>query len=310
MEFEYLTDVTWNGVDYTFSTKFENSAFKHHLYLEMVTDSGTWTGEEAWINRPWHRFEYEPAFYEIVSNAFGSKAVEIAKNACSESHDISEAIKKFFNKLNPEDVDKGGDDLTEHISKEEALAKYLEVNVDDIEHDTGDYYSCDGDEYLVLTNDEADDLYTEYIESSWQDYLAPDQDLEYILDDDKVEEGIREDAEYQVEDMEDSEILEDCVKRGLCDEGDVLDDDGDALDEVDVDEYRDMLIDDIVENTTFDDFLSMFDRDYISENFIDEDKAIQEVKDMLDGYDGRAGVLAPYNGEEIELEGDYYAYKC
>jgi hypothetical protein len=53
-------------------------------------------------------------------------------------------------------------------AKAEALAKYLECETSEVEHDRGTMFLCDGAEYLVLSDDEADQYAADAIrESVW-----------------------------------------------------------------------------------------------------------------------------------------------
>lgn len=54
-------------------------------------------------------------------------------------------------------------------TREQVLADYLGIDVEDVEDGyTDNYYNADGCEYIVLTDNEADDFATDYIrESLW-----------------------------------------------------------------------------------------------------------------------------------------------
>ena len=54
------------------------------------------------------------------------------------------------------------------MTKEQALANYLQCNVEDVNDEGDNRFSAEGDEYLVLEDDEADEAAKDYIrESLW-----------------------------------------------------------------------------------------------------------------------------------------------
>jgi hypothetical protein len=70
------------------------------------------------------------------------------------------------------------------ITKEQTLATYLSINVDEVEdgYDSG-IFDADGGEYAVLTDDEADQRAADYIRDSvWAfnaDFIASQSSIEY-----------------------------------------------------------------------------------------------------------------------------------
>ena len=63
------------------------------------------------------------------------------------------------------------------MTKKDTLAKFLDVNVDDIEEGYGNALGINGEEYVVLTDEEADEGARDYIvESIWAfnpSFLSP-----------------------------------------------------------------------------------------------------------------------------------------
>jgi hypothetical protein len=68
------------------------------------------------------------------------------------------------------------------MTKIEALAKYLELEIENIDENTSDEFKVGRETYLVLTNDEADDLAAQRIlDSLWAfnpSFLAAHTDLD------------------------------------------------------------------------------------------------------------------------------------
>ncbi|MEE8382197.1 MAG: hypothetical protein V3R78_10045 [Thermodesulfobacteriota bacterium] len=74
--------------------------------------------------------------------------------------------------------------MKQTITKEQALATYLSINADDIEdgYDAG-IFDAEGCEYMVLTDDEADQKAADYIrETVWAfnaDFIAGQSNIDY-----------------------------------------------------------------------------------------------------------------------------------
>ena len=102
---DVIKEIEWNGRHYTFTNTFRNSGYKSHDILTMEDDQGnSWEGETTWINRPWHRFDLEEAFTEIVGKAFGPKALELVYTINEHSNSVESAIDEFFATFKPEDI--------------------------------------------------------------------------------------------------------------------------------------------------------------------------------------------------------------
>ena len=217
-----------------------------------------------------------------------------------------------------------------------ALADYLRIDVDEVvqsAYDDREYETPEGD-YLVLTEDEAydralediqntiDDLGLEAFTENFRDYI-----LNNLLDDYRIrEEAIVQDYEGYIEDIEqepsvdfENRLIEELYDNGFLDDGDFEDGEDGKKDHymlkptVDLDdkkyEYAKSLAEDVI---VYDWLYDTFGRDekemadWLEDNgYIDWD----EVKRQCIRNDGIAHFIASYDGNEIELEGDLYAYR-
>ena len=128
------------------------------------------------------------------------------------------------------------------------------------------------------------------------------------------------------DDVYESRFVAECVERGIIPEDDDWfeeDEDGKLIIVKTIDGTSDAIYD---AEDFFDDFVESLDSDYedsyewFVDNFgeselgyyiengslsIDFDQLAEDVIQ----YDGRGNSLSPYDGEEHELDGDYYAYR-
>lgn len=315
-----IRSIDWNGHHYEFENEFHSTGSMSHDVLIMKDESGgEWRGETTWINRPWHRFDLEEAWVEIVGKAFGGKAQGMAREINKSCVSVSEAIGSFFKELKPEDVSSPEANEADHSAeaRKAALAKYLGVKPEDVHDEGDDEFSCDDGTYRVLTDEEADEEFDRSIRDAWRDMgleSVSDHFREWLLDnalnDDGYEGMVREECKMSVDDMDDDDVARECFDR------DVVEDEIDPEDEgVDMDDLRDRLIDKMAEDamngTTFGDYLRDlgYDDSYIKE-YIDEDKAVEAIKDdVIANGSGRGQEIAYYDGDEIDLDGDLYAYR-
>lgn len=215
--------------------------------------------------------------------------------------------------------------------KRAALAEMLGVNESEITqgYDGSVYEVSDGREYLVLTEDEADDTFHDY-EMNLIDDLGiqgfnpnfQHRILTEFADADWFEDAFREmeenyayDISGEYDDTYGTRLVQECYDAGLIDDDDFgVDENGDvdygdclwnADDLIDkLTEYLVDSIDDYVEQFKFD-----FGEDELNEvvernNLVDWDAVIEETKEL----DGRGPMLAGYDGKELEW-GDYYIYR-
>ena len=323
---EIIKEVDWNGNHYTFTNTFYRTGTKSHDVLTMENQMGEqYTGEVTWINRPWHRFDLEEAFTEIVSKAFGPKAVELVHKINEEVFSVEQAIDKFFAEFKPEDIQANPETHYDFSEKAriEALAKYLEVSPEIVESNGYDNeFMVDGETYKVLTDEEADEEFENYCRSVWDDigleiggYIS-DSILEYAIDSDELADFVREDISNYVYDMSDEEVADECVNEGIVEAEDVYNEESDAYspeirEDVDFDELREKLIESkFDEIDDYADYLkSMGFDDEFFKNYIDEDKAVEIIMDAEDVNGSGRGAISGYDGEEHDLDNGLYAYR-
>lgn len=320
-----IKEVDWEGHHIKFFNTFHNTGTKSHDVLTMEMDgTNTYTGETTWINRPWHRFDLEEAFDEIVSKAFGPKALALVREIDKDAHSVEDAIDKFFAQFKSSDIQANDeakvDDSTE--GRKNALAKELGVDPSELEEVDDDTFAYDDGEYKVLTDEEADYEAEEWARSLWEDLglegvsdWMKDWILENALDEDELEGVVDEDVRYSIDDMSDDEVVEESLDAGIVEEDDVYDEDGLLRDDVDIDDLREQLVehrlDEIREDEGFGSYMlnTGFDDEYLSQ-YIDEDKVIEALVDDMDtNGSGRGEAIASYDGDEIELDGGLYAYR-
>lgn len=317
---EIIKEIDWNGNHYTFTNTFYRTGTKSHDVLTMENQMGEkFVGETTWINRPWHRFDLEEAFTEIVSKAFGPKAVELVRSINEKAYSVTDAIEQFFAQFKPEDIQANTE--SQYDSSEEArinaLAKYLEVSTDIIESVGNNEFEVDGETYKVLTDDEADGEFESYCRNVWDDIgldiggYVSDSILEYAVDDSELEDYVREDISNYVYDLSDEEVVDECIHYGVVASEEVYDEEDNLKDDVDFDDLRDRLID---ERMSFVDSPADYLRDAgfddeFFKNFIDEDKAVEVIKDAEDVNGNGRGAIAYYDGDEIDLDNGLFAYR-
>lgn len=234
-----------------------------------------------------------------------------------------------------EDLDLREDEIEEEDDTSriiKALAEHFGVDEDEIEVSSwggGHNFIVNGEEYWVGTYDEAydeavamaksnlDDLGLEALSPDYKDYA-----IKNFGDADAVEDWMRESFEYyiaNIEDESDSEFENRLISE-MYDEGILTDDDFEefegepdhtALKEgVDIeakkDEYLNKLCDQDAIQWLFDNFGDEeANKMLVDNNAIDYDKVAEDCVDT----DGIAHFVADYDGEEIELADNLYAYR-
>lgn len=170
------------------------------------------------------------------------------------------------------------------MDKIEALAQYLGIDAEEIESDDDKYFETPDGDYTVLTDDEADqeardveeslfdDMGLEAFSPNFQDWI-----FENAIDEGAINDIVESDLEY----FKDQEEDEDMVA------------------------YIESL-------DTFDDKLNYVKDLYGEEGFKDWAKDYLDFDTIFEemiSLDGRGPLLSSWDGEEIELPGDFYAYK-
>ena len=318
-----IKEVDWNGHHYTFENTFRSTGTKNHDVLTMTDEDGnSWTGETTWINRPWHRFDLEEAFSEIVSKAFGPKALELVYEINKSAHSVEDAIDTFFDKFNANDI--SSNETTKYDDSEDArrqaLADYLEIGVDEVESKGDNYFKVNDEEYRVLTNDEADYEFDNNVRNLWDDlglegvgsYLK-EWILENALDESALEDVVRDEIQYDVYDyLSDDEVAEECIDYDIISREEAYDEEDNVRDDLDFDDLREQLMNKRLEDIgSYGEYL--IDRGWDEESlsqYLDEDQVIEAIKDDIDvNGSGRGQELAWYDGNELDLGNDLYAYR-
>lgn len=320
---DVIKEIDWNGRHYTFTNTFRNTGFKSHDILTMEDDQGnSWEGETTWINRPWHRFDLEEAFTEIVGKAFGPKALELIYKINEHAYDVGGAIDEFFATFKPEDIQASSGESAVDSSTEariQSLADYLKIDPEEIEEVDTNEFDVDGKTYLVLTDEEADEEFDASVRNLWDDLGLSglgdiaDTIIDRCVDDDQLEDYVRRDIEdYVYYSMADEEVVYECIDEGIVDEEDVYNEDEDLRDDIDFDDLRDKLIEEKFDNV--DDCVEylrdMGFEDSFFADYIDDDKAVETIKDSADANgNGRGQEIAYYDGNELDLGNGLYAYR-
>lgn len=212
-----------------------------------------------------------------------------------------------------------------------ALAEFLGLDEEEKEEIEVDRHNdklltYDGDEYLVVDDDEADEEFRDFQESLWDDmgiqsFSESFQDwiLRNALKEDWFEDAMDESNRFYAEDIKDessreyaNRLVEECYENGLIDDDDFeKDEDGEPNYEEctkDEDDLIELLVDYLREDDAVEWYRDSFgDEDLskvvVEKNLVDFDEVIDEVK----SWDGR-GCLATYDGVENE-EGDFFIYR-
>lgn len=190
------------------------------------------------------------------------------------------------------------------------LLDYLELDKD-VEVKESQYdeniYVVDGEEYLILTDEEADETHREYIKSFIEDCgitgfteFAQEYIYENCMDSSWFDEAMKESFESYVEDIRNEEsdngfknrLVEEMYDNGCEDE----------------DSYVEYLC------SSYENGIQWY-----RENFGDTDFAsivnehcsldIDKISEFCIEYDGRGHSLSSYDGHELELDDEYYAYR-
>ena len=200
-----------------------------------------------------------------------------------------------------------------------------------MDNNYGDYYECDGGEYLVFDDEDAADVAAEESVAQLIDDIGFTgiQGWEDFVQEDWFEDAMRESFESYAEDIasEDSDkfesrLVEECYDRGLIDDDDFYDRDGE-IDYTDCFRYdtyalQNMLAEDMVSDELIHGYASKW---YV-DNFGEEDfnnvcvdnglVDIDEISKYVVRSDGAANTLASYDGQEhtYDLDGiTYFIYR-
>lgn len=218
--------------------------------------------------------------------------------------------------------------------KLQAIANYLGVDTDYFEeegYDPNEFESKEYNEsYLVLTEDEAreyakrdiesvfDDLGLDAFTPSFQEWI-----LNNAVEDDFFEDAIRESNQFYIDDIENEydEVFENRLISELVEEGILTEDNFEnwgeesptVRDDVDLDEKKREYLEHLVSGIS--DYAEEYKNQFGEDDFND---VVKEGKVDIDmeavvaeciSMDGIAHFVARYDGEEIDLGNDLYAYR-
>lgn len=191
------------------------------------------------------------------------------------------------------------------MEMEKIIALFNELDEDEIEEITINGYDeieIDGATYKIFTDEEAEEEFESYQKNLFDEMglSGYSESFQYwikenTLDRNYFDDIVRESMESYIENIKyDSEdrLLEEMKDADVETEEEYLeyliDNAGDSIEYV-KDNFGEYYLDDILQNNPW---------------LIDLDAVIEEIK----SWDGR-GCLALYDGEELELDNDYFAYR-
>lgn len=213
------------------------------------------------------------------------------------------------------------------IEKRDALAEYLGEEGEIRYMDNDLFVLPMGGSYLVYTDEEADAKAKEEVINSIDDMgieaFTPDfrQDIidNQMVDVDWFDDAMEESYDFYADDImsEDGEhgnrLFDEMIEEGVISEEDVTED-GELVDGIDLDEKKEEYVDHLRNQSEYasavDWYIDMFGTDAFSQvakehGLFDYDAIAEEVIRL----DGRGHLLAAWDGDELELPNDFYAYK-
>lgn len=269
--------------------------------------------------------DFIPSEHKRVRQDFNIDNVDFdAYNNSSEENNMNEDLK-----LREDDIQ---DDDTQFIIK--ALAEHLGVDEEDIElsswGDGHNFITPEG-EYWVGTYDEAYDAASEEIEQiydemgleafseSFQSYILDNLIDWSAFEDDMTDyyRGYIDDIESEGDAEYDNRLLAEMVDAGILTDDDFIIDGEDEWAEktlsssVDLEYKKDEFLDYLCSNMDVEDFVKdIYSNEELSQvvvdnNLIDLDSLVEECI----SEDGIAHFLATYDGDEIDLGNNLYAYR-
>lgn len=204
-------------------------------------------------------------------------------------------------------------------TKKDELAKFLEVETDEIEDGYDDnHFEVNGDEWMVLTEDESYDEYKEW-EMSLIDDLGLEaftenfqkHILENCINEDFFDTVAEEEADFYISEMDDEELLEYAHDHKIAKDIDDVDDEN--FDRSDIEEdCKEEYEEEILKLGMSDYFENIYGRGWVKEmkdtleKEIDWEQVIEDLYDWDDrntlwgsmaGYDGVVHELDKVNGE-------------
>ena len=215
--------------------------------------------------------------------------------------------------------------------KAAALANYLGISKEGLRHKNiggNDYFVTeDGDEFTVFDDDEADKEFRAGVESIIDDLgiesFSPDFQQTIIdrgyVNTDWFQEALEESNRFYVDAIESetynttyaNRLIDELEENGIISEDDITED-GELKDGLDIDELKEQYAQLLNDNTgdPVEWYRDNFGNDTLKDvvrkyNLLDVDAIADEVKEL----DGRGPNLSLWDGQEIELDDGYFAYK-
>ena len=200
--------------------------------------------------------------------------------------------------------------------KKQALADYLEVDVEEIEDGYDEnHFEVNGEEYMILSEDESydeykdwemsliDDLGLESFSENFQEYI-----LENCINDSWFEQVAEEEADYYIGEMNDEELLDYAhdhkIAKNIDDvDSEEFENERTSIEEDCLEVYREEILDQGISEY----FENIYGRGWAKEmkdtleKEIDWDKVIEDLYDW-DSRDVLWGSMAGYDGNVIELD--------
>lgn len=228
--------------------------------------------------------------------------------------------------------------ITEAVDTDDrrkALADHLGVDIETIttsSYDDKTFETEDGEEYLVLDSDEAREAAIESVKNDLDDmgiesFTDDFKDWAYrnAIETDWFDDALRESEEFYADDIESEDdneygnrLIHEMYDEGILEDDDFEKDEDGEIDytrvkeTVDIDSKKEDFVDKLVENMgdAVEWYRSEFGEDELARtvrdnNLIDADAVAEEAID----WDGVEHFLASYDGEEIELDDGWYAYR-
>lgn len=218
--------------------------------------------------------------------------------------------------------------MVDKETRRQALANYLEVELEDVvDGYDDDVFECNGREYIVLDDEEADKALVDDIENSIDDlgleaFTPSFQNwiIENAIDNpDWFEEALQEDMEYYVNDMDEEELIKELLERGYLSEEDVHYADDEDMehplinDENKLQDARESYTSWLVEDAgdAYDWYKMNFGENQVRELIKNGEIGLdfEAIAKEAVSWDGRGHFLSGYDGNEIELDDDLYAYR-
>lgn len=203
--------------------------------------------------------------------------------------------------------------------RKELLADYLECSPEEIEfHEYTEEFETPEGDYLVFTYDEAyedakdyisqtiDEMGLEAFTEGFQEWI-----IYNALDTDWFEDAYEEYQTELVDELSEDELVEEATDIGIL-EADDFDEDGNYVGSDSLDFIREAVLEDRLSDDI--DYVEWFEENFgkeelrqiINDNdLLDREKIEEECIDE----DGIAHFLASYDGEEVDLGEDLFAYR-